>query len=85
MIVLGCPFSFQAMNTARWEGWQSCVEGSVWNNFLCRRGYIGLKPKTATAMSEGSSSSMVWIVAAPAAVVVAGVVLIVSHGRTVEE
>lgn len=56
------------------------VEGSVWNNFLYRRSYIDLKPKTAAAASEGSSSSTVWIVAGVVARVVRR-----CRGRTVEE
>ena len=86
MIVFGYPFIFQAMNTAKWEGWQSCVEGSVWNNFLSRRGSIDLTSKSAAA-SESSSSSTVLIVAAPAAVVADTVAWVVwgGRGRIVEE
>ena len=86
MIVLGYPFIFQAMDTVRREGWQSCVEGSVWNNFLSRRGSIDLKSKSAAA-SEGSSSSTVSTVAAPEAVVADMVAWVVRRrrGRTVEE
>ena len=57
-----------------------CVEGSVWNNFLYRRSYIDLNPKTAATASEGSSSSTIWMVAGVVARVVRR-----SRCRTVEE
>ena len=92
MIVIDYPSVLQAVNVAKWEGWQPYVQGSVWNNFLDRQSYIELKPKVAadasTTTSGGSSSSTVWIVAAVAAVVVVALIawlVLRRRGRALEE
>ena len=92
MIVIDYPSVLQAVNVAKWDGWQPYVQGSVWNNFLDRQSYIELKPKvaadTATTTSGGSSSSTVWIVVA-VIVVVAGALIawlvLRRRGRALEE
>jgi len=87
-IVLDYPSVLQAVNTAKWDGWQPYMHGSVWNNFLDRQSYIDLKPKAAAVAGGSSSSSTIWIaLAAAAVVVIVAVVVLVrrSRGRAVEE
>ena len=91
MIVIDYPSVLQAVNTSRWEGWEPYVQGSVWNNFLDRRSYIDLRPKSTDAATGGGSSgsSTMWYVLG--VVVAFGGALIVvllkrrGGGRAVEE
>ena len=79
----------QAVNTAKWDGWQPYMNGSVWNNFLDRQSYIDLKPKAVAATAaSGSSPATLWIVLGAAVVVVIGAVVVLARrrrGRVVEE
>jgi peptide/nickel transport system substrate-binding protein len=88
MIVIDYPFVLQAVNVDKWEGWQPYVQGSVWNNMLCRASYVDLKPKAAAATTGGSSPATIWIALAVALLVVLGVAVWLvrrGRGRAVEE
>ena len=83
-IVLDYPDKLEAIDTARWDGWQRMYggTGAAFYTSYVRDSYLDLKPKAAVVAGEtGGSSTWLWVTLGVAAVVVAAVVVVLMRRR----
>ena len=88
-IVLDYPDKLEAVNIARWDGWQRMYggTGAAFYTSYVRDSYLELTPKAAAVAGEtGASDTWIWVtVGVAAVVVVAGAVLLVRRRRNAAE